>query len=418
MRLFGGRKESGIAIHAPQQFGVPPPGGARPRMKSNTGRRAARRRNSSPGTAVRCCRSARSSSAPGLSSNARIRRRYHVRRRGYTPVARNGRNARRRQRLRIATSARRSGAGTASSGTPVTAAIARMRILPAWLPSRHGPRRASRYMRLRRAALARRIPVVRRCRAWAAPIDHYLRRVPAHILNGLTVPWAWPASTCWSAPSPGPSPHNWPLSGAIGTSLADVPNDRAAQRAPRVPRRRPRRTGLHAGSSAAASTRSRWAWPLRWPAGLAMLLTAWGAAGQRGGRSRPCWSWSFRWPRRPTPRCRCGRRCGMRSVLGLLSRVVRADQPAAGDAAIGRWRSRRRSLPARSSSVRARRIVESPAAGPGSDGGALRGWVAAEAALAESLQGARDFVYAAPADAEYPRNVTLLQHLLECATSC
>lgn len=48
-----------------------------------------------------------------------------------------------------------------------------------------------------------------------------------------------------------------------------------------------------------------------------------------------------------------------------------------------------------------------------SDTGALREWIRAEAALAEQLQGARDFVYPAAAGAEYRRNTALLQHTLE-----
>ncbi len=237
-----------------------------------------------------------------------------------------------------------------------------------------------------------------------------MRRLPAHILNGLTVAVGVACIRVVIGLLAGATAAQLALSGTIGASLADVPNTAG---------RNVRRVFLAATLSVLASVLIALlrqhpvalGVAIAVASGLAMLLTAWGTpANALSFAPVLVMVFSLAAPADPSLPLRAAlwNAVGAVCYLGwslLTSRLLE-----------GRYRTLAvaQALASSGQQLRARAgILESPASGQGSDGMALRGWVAAEAVLAESLQGARDLVYAAPSDADYPRNVALLQHLLE-----
>lgn len=237
-----------------------------------------------------------------------------------------------------------------------------------------------------------------------------MRRLSAHVLNGLTVAIGVGCIRWLIGGLAGPLAAQLAISGAIGTSLADVPV---------TGRRNVRRVFLAAmlGVLAALTIEVLRPHPLALgfgialASGLASLLTAWGTAANALAFV-PVLVMIFSLATPPDTalpmHAVLWNAVGALCYLGwsaLTSRLLE-----------GRYRTLAVSeaLYASARQLRARAaLLGSPQDRPASDGSKLRDWVAAEAALADRLQSARDFAYTAPAGAEYQRNVGLLHHVLE-----
>lgn len=237
-----------------------------------------------------------------------------------------------------------------------------------------------------------------------------LRRLPAHILNGLTVAIGVALIRLLIDTFAGPLAAQLAMSGAIGTSLADVPN---------TERRNVRRVLLAAMLGILSALVIALLRPhpvalgfgIAVVGGLASLLTAWGTAANALAFV-PILVMIFSMAAPPDVsmplRAVLWNAAGAICYVGwamLTSRLLE-----------GRFRTLAvaQALAASARQLRARAVLlESPQERRASDNSALLDSIAAEAALADSLQSARDLAYAGPAGTEYGRNVGLLQHVLD-----
>jgi uncharacterized membrane protein YccC len=239
--------------------------------------------------------------------------------------------------------------------------------------------------------------------------SHPLRRMPAYLINGVGVSVGIACVRLLLSAVAGPHAAQLAAGGAIGSSLADqaVTSRRTVRRV---------LLAVMLSFSAALMVAVLGPHPLLLGLGIAlfggaaMLLMAWGpAAGPLSFVPILTMIFAMAAPSDPSSPLRAPlwTLAGGLTYLGwtwlssrLLERRYRTLSVAQAIAASAH------ELRTRSQLLRAGAQRE-----PGA--GALGEWVKAEAALAEQLQGARDFVYPSAPGAEYRRNTALMHHIFE-----
>ena len=242
----------------------------------------------------------------------------------------------------------------------------------------------------------------------ASPLQP-LRRLPAYLINGFGVAAGVACIRLLLQAIAGPLGAQLAAGGAIASSLADqvATSQRSVRRV---------LLAVLLGFGAALMVAALRAQPqllglgIALIGGAAMLLMAWGPVANPLSFV-PILAMIFAMAAPPDPaaplRAPLWTLAGGVAYLGwtwLSSRLLESRYRTLAVA---------QAIAASAHELRSRSQLLSAGARRESDNGALREWLRAEAALAEQLQGARDFVYPAAAGAEYRRNTALLQHTFE-----
>lgn len=236
-----------------------------------------------------------------------------------------------------------------------------------------------------------------------------LRRMPAYLINGVSVLVGVACVRLLIGLLAGPAAAQLAASGAIGSSLADQVA---------VSGRSVRRVLLAVMLSFSAALMVALLRPhpallgigIAMTGGAAMLLMAWGQAANPLSFV-PILTMIFAMAAPPDAtsplRAPLWTLAGGLAYLGWTWLSSRLLEPRYRTLSVAQ------AIAASAHELRTRSELLRAGTHQEASGGALREWVRAEAALAEHLQGARDFVYPSFASADYRRNTALLQHTFE-----